>query len=74
MPDYNAQLMRDIFSGKERGPKRNMVVMNAAGALYVGGKAASFEKGIELAQEIIDSGAATKKLEELIKVSNQIGG
>ena len=72
-PDYNAQLMRDIFSGKERGPKRNLLVMNAAGALYVGSKAASFEKGIELAQEIIDSGAATNKLEELIKFSNQIG-
>ena len=73
MPDYNAQLVRDIFSGKERGPKRSMVVLNAAGALYVGGKAESLEQGVELAQEIIDSGAASRKLDELIEVSNQIG-
>ncbi len=73
MPDYNAQLIRDVFSGKERGPKRSMVVLNAAGALYVGGKAASLEQGVELAQAIIDSGAASKKLDELIEASNQIG-
>ena len=50
-----------------------MVVLNAAGALYVGGKAESLEQGVELAQEIIDSGAASGKLDELIEVSNQIG-
>ncbi len=73
MPDYNAQLIRGIFSGEERGPKRSMVVLNAAGALYVGGKAESLEQGIELARKIIDSGAASRKLDELIEVSNQIG-
>jgi len=70
-PEQNAGVILDVFSGKNRGPRREAVVINAAGALYVGGKAASFADGIQLAGELIDSGAALAKLNELIAVSNQ---
>jgi len=64
-PDVNAGVIRDVFSGKHRGPRRQAVVINAAGALLVGGKAADFAAGIQLAEEIIDSGAAQAKLQQL---------
>lgn len=70
-PAENAQITRDILSGKERGPKRNIVLMNAGASLYIGGKAATLADGIKLAAELIDSGAALAKLEEFIVASNQ---
>lgn len=68
-PEENAQITRAILSG-EKGPKRNAVLMNAGAALYIGGKAESLKGGIELAAELIDSGAAKQTLENLIKESN----
>ncbi|MCF0131025.1 MAG: anthranilate phosphoribosyltransferase [Pseudobutyrivibrio sp.] len=70
-PEENAQITRDILCGKERGYKRNAVLMNAGAALYIGGKADSIESGVKLAAEIIDSGVAAKTLETLIEVSNK---
>lgn len=70
-PQQNAGVIRDVFSGRNRGPRREAVIINAAGALYVGGKADSFTDGIELAGEIIDSGAAQEKLNQLIAVSKE---
>lgn len=67
----NAQITKDILSGKEKGPKRDIVLLNAGATLYVGGVAETMEAGVKLAAEAIDSGAAYKKLEELAKVSNQ---
>jgi len=61
----NAQIIRDIFSGKERGPKRDAILLNAAAALFVAGKAKSLIEGWELAGKTIDSGAAQRKLAEL---------
>ena len=68
--EYNAQLIRDIFSGRETGPKRNMLLLNAAGALLVGGKVSSLKEGIKMAEEVIDSGKAASKLEEIVVKSN----
>lgn len=68
-PEENAQITRAILSG-EKGPKRNAVLMNAGAALYIGGKAESLKDGIELAADLIDSGAAKQTLENLIKESN----
>lgn len=68
-PEENAAITRAILSG-EKGHKRNAVLMNAGAALYIGDKAASMAEGIKLAAETIDSGKATKTLEELIRVSN----
>ena len=62
-PEENAAITRAILSGKERGPKRDTVLLNAGAALYIGGKAASLADGVRLACELIDSGAALNKLE-----------
>jgi len=68
-PETNAEIMREILNGSS-GPKTDIVVLNAAAAIYVGGKADSIEKGILVATNSIESGAASKKLEELCRVSN----
>lgn len=67
--EYNAQVIRDIFSGRETGHKRNMLLLNAAGAFLVGGKASSLKEGVRIAEETIDSGKATSKLQEIINKS-----
>ena len=56
--------------GGEKGHKRNAVLLNAGAALYIGGKADTMKAGVQLAAELIDSGAAMKTLEKLIEVSN----
>lgn len=66
----NAKTIRGVFTGEIRGPKRDVIVLNAAGALIVGGKADSFEDGIALAGKLIDDGSATKKLDQLCTMSN----
>ncbi len=69
-PEENANMIRNVFSGKDKGPRRQAVVLNAAGALMIGDKANSFAEGIKLANELIDSGAAQQKLNDLITASN----
>jgi anthranilate phosphoribosyltransferase len=66
----NAQITRDILSGKEQGPKRSIVLLNAGATLYIGGLADSIEDGIKLAAETIDSGKATKTLEAMVAATN----
>ena len=70
-PEENAQITRDILSGKITGHKRNVVLMNAGAALYIYGKADSIEDGIRLAAEMIDSGKATETLEKIIQLTNK---
>ena len=69
-PEENAAVIRGVFSGEITGHRKNAIILNAAGALMVGDKAGSFEEGIVLAREIIDSGKAMAKLEELVTHSN----
>ena len=69
-PQDNAQITRDILDGK-KGHKRNAVLLNAGAALYIAGKAQSFNDGVTLAAVLIDSGKAAKTLEKLIEVSNR---
>jgi anthranilate phosphoribosyltransferase len=69
-PQENAEMIRNVFSGKDKGPRRQAVILNAAGALMIGDRAASFAEGIKLAGELIDSGAAEAKLNQLITASN----
>jgi anthranilate phosphoribosyltransferase len=66
----NVKIALDILTGKEKGPKRDVVLFNAAAAIIVGKKAGDFTGGIKAAQESIDSGAAIKKLENLKKFTN----
>jgi anthranilate phosphoribosyltransferase len=63
---YNAAIIHAIFAG-ERGPRRDIVVANAAAALVAAGRAADFLEGARLAARSIDSGAARQKLEALLE-------
>lgn len=64
-PEENAQITLDILSGKEQGAKRNTVLLNAGCAIYCSGNAATIAEGVEKAKEMIDSGKALAKLEEM---------
>jgi anthranilate phosphoribosyltransferase len=63
--ETNAQIVRAILAGTERGPKRDAVLLNSAAALFVAGRTRSFTEGWDVAAELLDSGAAQKKLKEL---------
>jgi anthranilate phosphoribosyltransferase len=69
----NAQIIRRILDG-EPGPRRDIVLMNAAAALVVGGKARDFKDGVALAAHSVDSGAAGRKLSTLVELSQRLGG
>ncbi len=69
-PEENAKITRDILAGA-KGPKANAVLLNAGASLYIAGKAESFKAGVELAEELINSGKATETLEKIIEVSNR---
>jgi anthranilate phosphoribosyltransferase len=61
----NADIIRRLLRGDERGPKRDAVLLNAAAALLVAGPAQSLTGGWELAARTIASGRAAEKLAEL---------
>ena len=63
-PAENAQIIKGILNG-EKGPKRDIVVLNSAAALYVGKIVDSMEEGIKMANDLIDSGKALEKYNEL---------
>jgi anthranilate phosphoribosyltransferase len=63
----NAEIVRRILSGDERGPKRDAVLLNAAAALFIAGESKSLNEGWEMAAALIDSGKAMRKLRELIE-------
>ena len=69
-PAENAEITKAILKGEEKGAKRQAVCLNAGAALYIAGKADTMEAGVRMAEELIDSGAALKKLEEFIHESN----
>lgn len=70
-PKENAEIIMKILGG-EKGPKRDIVVLNSAAALYVGNAAVSLQEGVKLAEEIIDSGMALKKLNQLIEYKKAV--
>ena len=69
-PEENAAITRAILSGEEKGAKRQAVCLNAGASLYITGKAATIEEGVRMAEQLIDSGAAMKKLEEFVQETN----
>lgn len=71
VPEVNAQITRDILSGKTQGTRRNDVLLNAGVALFTAGRAETIADGIQLAARMIDSGKAMETLEKCIAVSNQ---
>ena len=70
-PEENAKITRNILNGTERGAKRCAVCLNAGAALYITGKTGTIEEGVKLAEELIDTGAAMRKLEEFICESSK---
>lgn len=71
-PADNAAATRSVLSG-EPGPRRDLVLLNAAAAIYVGGMVPDLEKGVAKAAESIDSGAAADVLERLIAATRSAG-
>jgi anthranilate phosphoribosyltransferase len=67
--DTNAALVRATLEGKDRGPRRDAVLLNAAAALLVAGRARTLDEGWTTAAEVIDNGRAAKKLRELQEAS-----
>ena len=73
-PQENAAITRDILSGRLTGPKRDVVVLNAAISLYLGIDDCTVKDCIKKARDIIDSGAAIGKMEEFIRATGQASG
>lgn len=70
-PEENAEIILKILKG-ETGARRNMVLMNAGAAIYVGKKADSLKEGIEKAKEVIDTGLALKKLNDFAEFTQEV--
>lgn len=68
-PEENAAITRAILAGQEQGPKRDIVLLNAGAAIYLGGKAASIADGIGVARSLIENGAGFKKIAAFAKLS-----
>ncbi len=69
-PEENAATLRGILTGKITDSRRDIVLMNAGAGLFVAGKAKNMMEGVKLAGELIESGAAIAKVEDMIRVSN----
>ena len=71
-PEENAQITRDILSGKITDTRRNVVLMNSGAAIYAAGKADTIADGVKMAAEIIDSGEALARLDKFVKLSKEV--
>jgi anthranilate phosphoribosyltransferase len=72
-PEENAAATRAVLEG-ERGPRRDLILLNAGAAIYVGGAADSLGGGVERAAEALDSGEAKVLLERLVAATGAFGG
>ncbi|MDD9995855.1 MAG: anthranilate phosphoribosyltransferase [Dehalococcoidia bacterium] len=72
-PEENAVAMRGVFAGKP-GPRRDIVVLNAAAAIVAGDLAADLPSGVRSAAEAIDSGAVADKLESYVALTQSLAG
>lgn len=70
-PEENARITRDILSGKEQGPKRDIVLLNAGMGIFIGKDNISLEDSIALAKELIDSGKAYETMKNFIEETNR---
>ncbi|MZH42657.1 MAG: anthranilate phosphoribosyltransferase [Nitrospinae bacterium] len=67
-PEENAEMIRNILNG-DKGPHRDIVLLNSAAAIYVAGKADTLESGIQCAVDSIESGKARDKLKDLCRIT-----
>ncbi|HIX14894.1 MAG TPA: anthranilate phosphoribosyltransferase [Candidatus Hungatella pullicola] len=70
-PEENAAITKEILTGVLRGPKRDIVILNSALSLYLGIDGCTIKDCISMAEDIIDSGKAARKLEEFIKAGKE---
>lgn len=70
-PEENAEIVRSILNGGEKGAKKEAVILNSAYGLLISGRVSNVEQGIKMARGVIDSGKALKALENLIKETNR---
>src|SRR3954462_7714040 len=70
-PDVNAQTTLRIFAG-ETGPLRDVAVLNAGAAIYVSGSVDTLEQGVRAAEAAIDDGRATRALDALAALTNEL--
>lgn len=66
----NVAAVRSILAGEERGPRRDVVLLNAAAALVAGDRAHDMAEGLALARESLDTGRAAERLDRMVHVSN----
>jgi anthranilate phosphoribosyltransferase len=66
----NAEIVTNILNGKDDGPRKDIVVLNAAAAIIVAGCADDFPAAMDIASRSIGTGAAIERLEKLVKISN----
>ncbi len=66
----NAKIAKAVFAG-EKGAKRDIVVLNSAAGIYIGGKAKTYAEAVETAKSVIDGGKVMKKVEELVAFTNK---
>lgn len=69
-PEHNASILINILSGSDRGPRRDICLINAAAGLYASGVVADVAEGVARAREALESGRAREKLEKLIQITN----
>lgn len=70
-PEENAAITMDILEGKDRGPRRCAVCLNAGAAFYITGKTETMEAGVRLAEQLLDCGDALRKLKQFREYSNR---
>jgi anthranilate phosphoribosyltransferase len=70
-PDQNARVLRQVLSGKP-GVERELALLNAGAAIYVGGEADSIEAGVRRAEQAIDAGAAQRVMERYVERSREL--
>ena len=70
-PQRNADVTRRILAG-ERGPARDLAVLNAGGAIYVSGRVDGLADGVRAAEAAVDSGAAAAALERLVALTGEL--
>jgi anthranilate phosphoribosyltransferase len=68
----NAEILEGIISGRDRGPRADLAMLNAGAGLYLGSKATSIREGIVRARELVDSGAALEKLTRLRELTQKL--
>ncbi len=72
--EEGARMLRDILAGREDGAKRDVVLLNAASAIFAAEEAVSISEAFEIAKDVLESGKAEKKLDEFINFTTNKGG